>query len=219
MTSVLRAPLLLPLAAALVATTLSGYLMIPSATELPIHWGIDGKPDAFWPRDRALLTAPLGATVVLVLMAFADRFAPGRQAGRHLVVAASIGILALFVAIQTVIVLIGLGFDVSMVNVIAFAMGLLSVVIGNVMPKSQPNGFAGLRLPWTLADPANWAATHRLTGKLMMAAGILLMLAALALNAGPLLAVVTIAAFMLPFAVGSLYSYIFSRRQGQPSRR
>lgn len=219
MTSVLRSPLVLPLAAALVATTIAGYLMIPSATELPIHWGIDGKPDAFWPRDRALLTAPVGATVVLALMALTERFAPGRQAGRHVVAAASTGILALFMAIQTVIVLIGLGFDISMVNVIAFAMGLLSVVIGNVMPKSQPNGIAGLRLPWTLADPANWVATHRLTGRLMLVSGSLLMLAALALNAGPLLAAVTIAAFMLPFAVGGLYSYIFSRRQGHPSRR
>jgi len=53
----------------------------------------------------------------------------------------------------------------------------------------------------------------------MLVSGSLLMLAALALNAGPLLAAVTIAAFMLPFAVGGLYSYIFSRRQGHPSRR
>ncbi|MGF6171859.1 SdpI family protein [Ensifer sp. 4252] len=219
MTSVLRSPLVLPLAAALVAATLAGYLMVPPSTELPIHWGVDGKADRFWPRDRALLMAPIGATVVLALMVFADRFAPGRQAGRHVAAAASTGILALFTAIQTVIVLVGLGVDVSMVRVIAFAMGLLSVVIGNVMPKSQPNGFAGLRLPWTLADPANWAATHRLTGRLMLISGSILMLATLALNAGPLLAVVTITAFTLPFVVGSLYSYIFSCRQGQsPSR-
>ncbi|OCP26404.1 MULTISPECIES: SdpI family protein [unclassified Ensifer] len=219
MTSVLRSPLVLPLAAALVATTLAGYLMILPGSELPIHWGVDGKPDGFWPRDRALLMAPISATIVLALVAFADRFAPGRQAGHHVAAAASTGVLALFTAIQTVIVLIGLGIDVSMVRVIAFAMGLLSVVIGNVMPKSQPNGFAGLRLPWTLADPANWAATHRLTGRLMLISGIMLMLAALALTAGPWLAAIAIAAFVLPFVVGSLYSYILSRRQGQPSPR
>lgn len=219
MTSVLRSPLVFPLAAALVATTLAGYLMIPSATELPIHWGVDGRPDAFWPRDRALLTAPVGAVVVLALMAFADRFSPRRQASRHLVAAVSTGILALFMAIQTVIVLIGLGFDISMVNVIAFAMGLLSIVTGNVMPKSQPNCIAGLRLPWTLADPANWAATHRITGRLMLASGSILMLAASTLDAGRLLAAVTICAFMLPFGLGSAYSYMFSRRYGAPSRQ
>ncbi|RDL51980.1 Immunity protein SdpI [Ensifer sp. M14] len=219
MTSVLRSPLVLPLAAALVATTLSGYIMIPPGIELPIHWGIDGKPDGFLPRDRALLMAPIGATVVLALMAFADRFAPARQAGRHVAAAASTGILALFMAIQTVTVLVGIGVDVSMVRVIAFAMGLLSIFIDNVMPKSQRNGFAGLRLPWTLADAANWTATHRLTGKLMMISGILPVLAALTLDAGPLLAVVTITAFVLPIVVGSLYSYLFSRRQGRPSRR
>ncbi|WP_457586243.1 SdpI family protein [Ensifer canadensis] len=219
MTSVLRSPLVLPLAAALVATTLAGHLMIPPGTELPIHWGFDGNPDRFWPRDRALLMTPIGAAVVLTLMAFADRFAPGSQAGRHVVAAASTGTLALFLAIQSVIVLIGLGFDVSMARVIAFAMGLLSVVIGNVMPKSQANGIAGLRLPWTLADPANWAATHRLTGRLMLISGSVLMLAALTQNAGPLLTTVTITAFVLPFVIGSLYSFIFSRRQRQPSGR
>ncbi len=219
MTSVLRAPLVIPLAAFLAAATCAGYLMIPTDTELPVHWGVDGDADLFWPRDRALLLAPIGATVVLALMALAGRFAPARQAGRHVAAATSTGMLALFTAIQTVIVLIGLGIDVSMVRVIAFAMGLLSIIIGNVMPKSQPNGFAGLRLPWTLADPSNWVATHRLTGRLMLISGTVLMLAALMLNAGPLLAVVTIAAFVLPFGVGSLYSYIFSRRRARPSRR
>lgn len=219
MTSVLRSPLVLPLAVALVGATLTGYLTIPTGAELPIHWGVDGNPDRFWPRDRALLVAPIGAAVVLALMIFVDRFAPRRQAGRHVAAAASTGILAVFTAIQTVIVLIGLGIDVSMVRVIAFAMGLLSVIIGNVMPKSQPNGFAGLRLPWILADPANWAATHRLTGRLMLVSGSILMLAALTLSAGPLLTPVTIAAFAPPFLVGSVYSYIFARSKGQLSRR
>lgn len=219
MTSVLRSPLVLPLAAALAGATVTGYFNIPAGTQLPVHWSVDGAADAFWPRDRALLMAPAGATVVLALMVFADRFAPGRQAGRHVAAAASTGIIALFAMIQNVIVLSGLGIDVPMVRVIAFAMGLLSIVIGNVMPKSQPNGIAGPRLPWTLANPANWAATHRFTGRLMLVSGGILMLAALMLDAGRLLAAVTISAFMLPFGLGSAYSYVFSRRYGPPSRQ
>lgn len=218
MTSVLRAPLVIPFAALLAAATLAGYLMIAPDTELPIHWGVDGNADGFWPRDRALLIAPAAAAVVLTLMAIAHRLAPRQQAGRHVAAAASTCVLALFTAIQTVIVLIGLGIDVPMARVIAFSLGLLSIVIGNVMPKSQPNGFAGLRLPTTLADPKNWAATHRLTGKLMLVSGSVLVLAALTLDAGPPLAAITISAFLLPFIVGSLFSYIHARRQGQPPR-
>lgn len=42
------------------------------------------------------------------------------------------------------------------------------------MHSIKPNYFAGLRTPWTLEDPDNWRATHRLAGKMWFAGGLVL---------------------------------------------
>ncbi|MBW0369755.1 SdpI family protein [Ensifer adhaerens] len=214
MTLLLRSPIALVAGGILFSATLVGYLAIPAEALLPIHWGVDGTADAFWPRDRALALAPVAVAVLAAFSFAVGRIAPQAelQAGRHIAEVTLPAILALFAAIQTVIVLIGLGVDLSMTRVIAFGLGLLSIVVGNVLPKSQPNGLAGIRLPWTLADNANWRATHRLAGLLMVCAGITLALLALVMSTGPALAAATIAALLLPVAIAALYSYHIARR-------
>lgn len=209
-----RSPIALASGGVLLSATLVGYLAIPAGVQLPIHWGVDGTADAFWPRDRALALAPVAVAVLAALSFAVGRFAPRAelQAGRHVAEVTLPAILALFATIQTVIVLIGLGVDLSMTRVIAFGLGLLSIAVGNVLPKSQPNGLAGIRLPWTLADSANWRATHRLAGLLMISAGITLALLALVMSAGPALSVATITAMLLPVAIATLYSYRRARR-------
>ncbi|MNY48937.1 Immunity protein SdpI [compost metagenome] len=57
-------------------------------------------------------------------------------------------------------------------------LGLLFVVLGNYLPKVRSNFFIGIRTPWTLSSEEVWYQTHRLGGKLMVAAGILVILAA-----------------------------------------
>ncbi|WP_043617984.1 SdpI family protein [Ensifer sp. ZNC0028] len=214
MTLLLRSPIALVAGSILFSTTLVGYLAIPAEALLPTHWGVDGTADAFWPRDRALAMAPVVVAVLAALSLAVGRFVPQEElrAGRHIAEVTLPAILALFAAIQTVIVLIGLGVDLSMSRVIAFGLGLLSIAVGNVLPKSQPNGLAGIRLPWTVADNANWRATHRLAGLLMVCAGIALALLALVMSTGPALAVATIAAMLLPIVAATLYSYRLARR-------
>jgi uncharacterized membrane protein len=57
-----------------------------------------------------------------------------------------------------------------------FALGVAGflVVTGNVFGKTERNFFIGIRLPWTIASTANWRATHRLAGTLMVISGLLL---------------------------------------------
>lgn len=214
MIATLRAPLLWLLVAMLVAATVIGLSSIPAESELPIHWGLDGTPDRFWPRNWALSIAPLAVITMLAVNLFVGVIGSDREvtAGRHVSHAAILGLTALFVAVQVTIVLTGLGADVPMTRVLALGLGLLSIVLGNVLPKSQPNGFAGIRLPWTLASSANWTATHRLTGRLMMVAGMGLVALAIATPNPTALALATLAALLLPPVVGGIFSYRLARR-------
>ncbi len=60
-----------------------------------------------------------------------------------------------------------------------YGTGLLFMVIGNYLPKVKQNNTIGIRVIWTLQDEENWNATHRFSGKLWMASGILCMLCGL----------------------------------------
>ena len=52
----------------------------------------------------------------------------------------------------------------------------LFLVLGNYMASIQPNYFIGIRTPWTLEDPEIWKKTHRIGGRIWVAAsGVLLL--------------------------------------------
>ena len=60
-----------------------------------------------------------------------------------------------------------------------FGTGLLFMIIGNYLPKVKQNNTIGIRVVWTLQDEENWSATHRFSGKLWVASGVLCMLCGL----------------------------------------
>lgn len=207
-------PLNLGLVAILAIATVAGFILVPAGTTLPVHWGITGKADGFLPRDAALLMLPLIALLVLALLVGAQRLAgeQRRQASRFAIAAAVPALLALFTAIQVGTVMIGSGVNVDMVRVIVVGVGVLFIVLGNVMPKTQPNWIAGIRLPWTLSDPVNWQATHRMGGLLMIAGGAAIVLTAILTGHPMTLLAVTLIGVFLPVAITTIYSYRLSRQ-------
>lgn len=66
-------------------------------------------------------------------------------------------------------------------------MGLIFIVLGNIMPKTRRNGFIGFRISWSMYNDVTWRRTHRFSGYVMVAAGVLMILAA-ALISPPLAA-------------------------------
>lgn len=190
-----------------------GFIIVPAGVLLPVHWNIAGEPDGFLPRELALLMpAAILAGVWLLFFALGRLTKPeNREAGAHVLSVAPMAITALFLAIAVATVAIGAGLPVSMVHVVTAAVGLLLIVLGNAMPKSRPNSLAGLRIPTTLRSPANWQATHRLTGVLTLAAGVVL-LGAVFLLPPPALIWAVVGCVLVPFVVGSVYSIMLARR-------
>ncbi|RYE78717.1 MAG: hypothetical protein EOP19_21130, partial [Hyphomicrobiales bacterium] len=174
---------------------------------LPIHWGISGEADAFAPRDVAMAMPVLSLVAVWAIFLAIQRFAPKVQVERSRAMsrAALTMLSAIFLGVAAVTVLTGMGIEVNMVRALGIGVGLLLIVLGNAMPKSQPNSFAGLRTRTTLADPANWHETHRFTGLLSMIAGVVLVVAALLVPVATLIWCV-LACVVLPLAAGLIYS-------------
>ena len=91
-------------------------------------------------------------------------------------------------------------------------MGLLFVIVGNYLPKVKPNRTIGIRVVWALQDEENWNATHRFSGKIWVAAGLLSMSCGLFSDSMAALFLFIVA--ITAAAFGSiLYSYLYYRKK------
>jgi uncharacterized membrane protein len=192
-------------------TTIAGFLSIPADAQLPIHFGVFGQPDRFAGRDDALLLMPAFGLGMLLLFWAISRFArPERlEGGRHVMSATLPVVLGIFLALQVVLVF---QFDFAIARVVAWAVAALLLVLGNILPKSQPNRYGGIRLRSTLEDPANWAATHRFTGLAMMIAGAALLVLTLITGEPLVLLGGALVAIVVPAVLGVFYSLRIARR-------
>ena len=190
---------------------------LPADAVLPTHWDAAGKPESYSPALHALLFPPGTVLLLTVLFAWIPRLEPlqDRLEGSAPVLRAVwIGILLLFVLIELAIGLPAYGITVP-ANIILIGVGVLLFALGNALPKSRPGFFVGIRTPWAIMDTDNWIATNRLGGKLMMLAGIAIILGALFLPP-ELQHFVTIGVVSVVVVVPFVYSWwLWNRSKGE----
>jgi len=184
------------------------YPTLPAS--LPIHFGIDGKPDGYGDKNDLLKTIAI-LMITDIAIYFLLRFLPAIDPKKT----ASLG-EGLFqkLALTVVFFLSGLGViilvasthqGIQINNILLPALGIMFAFIGNLMHNIKPNYFAGIRTPWTLEDPENWRETHRLASKLWFVGGIVLTVLTLILPA-----VASFVVFMISVAVLALVPVIYS---------
>jgi uncharacterized membrane protein len=196
----------LVLVAAMVGFALWVAAGLPPGAELPTHWNAAGEVDDTQPALQALLF-PAGLALLLGgLFAAIPSLEPLQEkleASAPVLRVAWIGLLAVMIGTQLMIAGPALGWSLG-VNFLFVVLGLLFVALGNVLPKPRPGFFVGIRTPWTIVDTDNWVATDRLGGKLMILAGLVIVVSALLPVADAarlaILLVVLLAAALVPVA-------------------
>ncbi len=180
--------------------------------EVPTHWNVRGEPDGWSPRIMAALMLPLLVTGIAVGLRVLPRIDPRRENYEKFVDAYWImgNCLGLFFGLLHVAVMASsVGYPIDISRVAAGGIGVLMAVSGNYIGRVRPNWFLGIRTPWTLENPEIWRRTHRMTGWLFVAAGVVIVGAALV--AGPWVPRVVIsavlAAVLVPFAASFIFWY------------
>ncbi len=100
--------------------------------------------------------------------------------------------------------------DVTLIMMLFF--GAMFIVIGNYLPKCKQNYTIGIKIPWTLNDEENWNYSHRVSGKIWVAGGVIILLTAVFRQIWiffVILAIMLIIPFML--------SYLFHRKKNKNS--
>lgn len=186
-----------------------GWGQVPAGTQVPIHWGLDGRPDGYAPKEIAFFVLPAvagGLTVVLTLL---PRVEPrsanlARSSSAYIQVGVAVLVVLTIIQVATVLAAVGRPVDVSLV--VGLTVGGLFVVLGNVLGKVRSNFIFGVRTPWTLASDRSWNKTHRLVGRLFVLLGLGVVVAGL-LGSYVALFATLIGGIVLILVVGCVYSY------------
>ncbi len=155
--------------------------VVPLDMPLAIHFDASGTPNGWAPAWFALSLVPLIALVILgmsVLLPKADPRGDNLLRSQSAVQTFFLAVLALLLAAQLVVVAHALDIPMQVGRIAATVVGQLFVVGGNVMGKVRWNYTFGMRTPWTIANERVWDKTHRFAGRLMVAVGAVITIAA-----------------------------------------
>ncbi len=201
----------LGIVAAMGVFTLAVFPRLPET--IPTHWNFAGEADAWSPRFPDAYFPAAVALGLWLLAQVLPRIDPRRE--RYPSFAATywqlINLTLLFLAgLQVAVLGVALGWPLDMSRVVPVGIGVLFVALGNYLPRVRSNWWMGIRTPWTLSSERVWRRTHRLGGRVFVAAGLLVVLTAFLPGREWVIPTIAVAAALLPVA----YSYLLWRREG-----
>jgi len=159
-----------------VAITAVGFFRIPVDFAFPAHW-VGSHPDWLWPRDVALLVGPAVQLVLLAAFFLLGRGLTKNHLAktRHILDPALSLLLAVIAATQLGLLFAGIGSDIDLMRLTGAGLGLVLLPLGVVLFEAERHTYAGLRMPWPIADDHAWRLVHRLCGAAFFLAGLLLL--------------------------------------------
>ena len=187
------------------------YLWDKLPEQMPMHFDINGNADGYASKAFAVFGFPVIMVAIQWLTAFLSDFDPKMKSNNKKTTAMVLWIIpALSILLHAIIYAYSLGKDFNVTTPIILFFGLFFVVTGNYLPKMSQSYTIGIKFPWTLNSEANWNYTHRISGKIWVAGGLLLIATAF-LNLGWLY----LAIFAIMIAVPVIASYRFHKKENK----
>ena len=144
---------------------------------IPIHFDVTGTPDNYGSRWTIFLFPAINFLLIFLgdglrkIDPRAESYEKFESKYYNFIFMVSL----LMLGVEVMIIAFSLGYTMNVSRIIPVLVGLLFVYLGNVMPKFKHNYFVGIKTSWTLASEQVWYLTHRLTGKVWVAGGIVML--------------------------------------------
>ena len=179
--------------------------------EIATHFGANGTPDGFSSKAFVVFGMPFMMLVFHLVCFFGTNADPKRQNISDTMMKLVLWIIpCITILVTTLSYSHALGKAVKAGFWIMLFMGVVFIIVGNYMPKCKQSYTMGIKLPWTLSSEENWNKTHRLGGKLWVAAGVIMMLTSYFENVFIMLSIVFIAVI-----VPTVYSYTLFTKENK----
>lgn len=188
------------------------FILVPSMPEkIPMHWNAAGEVDKTGGVE-SLFIIPIVALLLFGLFTYLPTLAVEKKHIMEFYKKHGMGFKLVFIAfmaaIQAIIILTALGYDIQMNFFMALLLGGLFAYLGYVLKDVKRNYFIGIRTPWALASDKNWKATHEFGSKAYMLAGVVT--AVIGILGLPILW--TVAAILLASVAAVVKSYLVFKK-------
>lgn len=206
-----------------VYTAITVFFILPDT--VAAHFGANGTPDRYGSRYEAFLLPAIILFINIVYFLF-RKFAvksstdDNSRTARHLdIVDTTVLCVNIILNAVCVMVLILMKHPAMMTNaenlifpIIATVIGVMFVMIGNIMPKTKPNSFVGIRLSWCMDSDEHWYIANRAGGIAMVISGIATIVSGLIFRSGYYIIGMLIA-LIISLTVATVYSYVIIKKQ------
>lgn len=188
-----------------------GLFIYPSIPEtIPIHFDFSFTPDGYGPKWIIVFVIPLFMLLLNTFVWFVTLNDPKINETNSKILKVVFWIIPITTNfLEFAIYSYVLGLPFNLVRLVPLFIGVLFIILGNYLPKSNPNYTLGFRTPWAIENKENWKKTNRLGGYLMIGAGIVFILFTF-FDQMPifLFFIIILAGILIPF----IYSYILYKR-------
>ncbi len=164
----------------IVQIALALYLssFIADDARIPSHWNIRGEIDGYTGKWTAVLLFPginiLMFVIMLALPFISVRYRKTPERFSHMVPLITNIVIFFFAAIHIYTLLLGAKLVSATGSFIFYALGLMFILLGNILPKMPSSFFIGIRTPWTLSSEYVWRKTHKVGGICFVLSGLLM---------------------------------------------
>jgi uncharacterized membrane protein len=147
--------------------------------QIATRFDFDGNPAAYSGKVFGLFSMPLmnvALYFIFILLPFID---PRRKnyalfSDKYRILRVVLHAFLAFSFFISAVYALGAGFNMS--RLIMYGVCVIMLILGNYMGNIRSNFFIGIRTPWTLSNEEVWTRTHRLAGKLWVAATLVMMM-------------------------------------------
>ena len=147
---------------------------------IPIHFGIDGKPDQYGSK-YFMLIFPLFSTIVGVTMLLVNKYGKNSDNYNKYMLLVGVLIECVFIVLSVYMSVYAYQYNSEIVldasKIFMPLMGAMFILMGNFMPKIEKNRTLGFKIYWSMYNEVTWQKTHRFGGFVMVVGGILTILA------------------------------------------
>lgn len=189
------------------------------------HFGIDGTPDRYGSKYEAFLFPAIILVIALFYFLFrkfqekSSKEDNDRTARNLDILDTVIMIVMVLFNAMCVLFLTMMKNPTTMKNkenmifvIISTVVGVLFILLGNILPKTKPNSFIGVRMSWSMDSDEHWHITNRNCGIAMVLAGICTVIAGLIVRNGTYI-IYMILSLILFLTVATIYSYVIIKRE------
>lgn len=192
-----------------IITTGLTYPYLPN--KIPVHWNLSGDIDNFINKQTYVFIPTIFTIFMIALMICLPKIDQKKDNYKNFSKyydLCLLSILTFFFLIHCITLSISLGLNININKLIPTLLGLLFIVIGYAVQKTELNYLFGVKTPWSLSGEVSWVKTNTLYGKLIIVSGALTILSTLLLNSN-ITFIVLIASVLSSSLISVICSYFY----------